>query len=542
MAESETGIPVFSSVKEAKTSVAADAAVIATPSFAHADNVRECLKNRLHVLVEKPFTLDINEARRLVEDAESEGLVLLVSQNYRYHTETCAARNAIRSGKLGKVEFVQIQGFNLADMNGVNYRCRLHNPHLWEMAVHQFDLIRFLFDCDVERVFCTLFNPSWSWYKDSACTHAWLELSNDARVNYMGTYVTRGPESTWDNSWRIEGTDGTILLNELPDAPLAYVSGPKAKPEILSMDKLAHENLYGTLAEMQATAAWQAAWGVTEFTLYYGITGRSAETYRAYCDYVGRLNAVLKPARPAPRVLLYYPIHDLWAEYRPVAERLRIESQSARAQRIVTSFMQLGRMLQRNQVPFVVIDHEGLAAARVGRDGTLVIKGQCFQSLILPDQSELPQEAAQVVERFRRKGGILIADNRDMTMLSAEMLIEKMKLRRRLLPASERIVLGEFLRDGRRILLVVNVGRKPYSGQIATEGDKVWHVMDPATGLIKLAECDKAGQLPLSLAARQALILLEHLPAPPHAALVPKSHKRRKSQEISGCPSLNILS
>ena len=43
LAKTETGIPVLSSIEVAKTSVGADAAVIATPSFAHASTVRECL-------------------------------------------------------------------------------------------------------------------------------------------------------------------------------------------------------------------------------------------------------------------------------------------------------------------------------------------------------------------------------------------------------------------------------------------------------------------------------------------------------------------
>ena len=74
------------------------------------------------------------------------------------------------------------------------------------------------------------------------------------------------------------------------------------------------------LDAMRATAAWQAAWGVTEFTLYYSPADRPAAEYRAYADFVGRLNAV-HAARPDPtKVLLYYPIYDLWAEYRPVAE------------------------------------------------------------------------------------------------------------------------------------------------------------------------------------------------------------------------------
>lgn len=250
LAESATSRPVFSSIAEAKASVGPDAAVIASPSFTHADVVRDCLKHRLHVLVEKPFALDLIQARRLVEDAERDGLILLVSQNCRYHVESCAVRGFIREGKVGKVGLVRIEGFNLADVGGANYRCRLANPHLWEMAIHQLDLLRFLFDCDVERVFCALHNPSWSWYQSSACTHIWLELSNGVKVNYLGTYVTRGPESTWDNTWRIEGTDGTLLWNDLPEVTLAYVSEPKAEVEVLSVEPLPHADLDGTLNEL----------------------------------------------------------------------------------------------------------------------------------------------------------------------------------------------------------------------------------------------------------------------------------------------------
>jgi len=45
----------------------------------------------------------------------------------------------------------------------------------------------------------------------------------------------------------------------------------------------------GCLAEMQATAAWQAVWGVTDYTLYYGMRGPVA----------GRLSSVLRVRRPA---------------------------------------------------------------------------------------------------------------------------------------------------------------------------------------------------------------------------------------------------
>lgn len=250
LAESERNVPAFSSVAEAKAAVGAEAAVIASPSFAHAKNVSEALDNELHVLVEKPFTLNLDEAKRLVKDAETRKRILLVSHNYRYHAESRTIRKLIKAGKVGKPEFVQIQGFNLADIEGTNYRCRLPNPHLWEMAVHQFDLLRFIFETEVEKVFCTLFNPSWSWYQHSASTHAWLKLSNGIRVNYIGTYVTRGPQSSWDNGWRFEGSNGTLLWCEPPHIPLQYTSGTETSPAVLSVEQLPRTNLEGTLDEL----------------------------------------------------------------------------------------------------------------------------------------------------------------------------------------------------------------------------------------------------------------------------------------------------
>ena len=257
------------------------------------------------------------------------------------------------------------------------------------------------------------------------------------------------------------------------------------------------------LAEMQATAAWQAAWGVTDFTLYYGIADRSADDYRAYCEYVGRLNAVLKPAQPDPEVLLYYPIHDLWAEYLPVAEPLSMPSQSPRAQRIVGSFQQIGQLLGRRQIPFAVIDHEFLAAAKVRPEGTLAIGNCSARVLILPQDVELPQPAGDVVEAFRRAGG---------RVLSPSSLGDLMRAACRVEPPSEDIVLGRFLRDGRRVMLLVNVGTKPYAGHLTTVEKGTWQMMDPATGAIRPAATDQDARIPLELNARQAILLVEGLP------------------------------
>jgi hypothetical protein len=212
---------------------------------------------------------------------------------------------------------------------------------------------------------------------------------------------------------------------------------------------------------MQATAAWQAAWGVTEFNLYYQIAGRSAADFHAYCDYVGRLNAILRQAQPIREVLLYYPIYDLWAEYLPVAEPLQLSSQSPRAQRLVASFMRLGQLLQRNQIPFTLIDHEHLGAAHATAGGKLAIGEHIYTALILPEAVELPGVAADVVQSFRQQGGTVLVDRPDAGRLSVASLRDGLRPASRVAPPSERIALSQFVRDGRRINLVVNVASTP---------------------------------------------------------------------------------
>ena len=299
---------------------------------------------------------------------------------------------------------------------------------------------------------------------------------------------------------------GGWLAAALPASAAMLTGGRRVMTEVSDFSQTQGGQGPADLAAMHATAAWQAAWGVTDFTLYYRVADRPAEATRAYGDFVGRLNALLKPARLAPRVLLYYPVCDLWAEYRPVAEPLRLESQSPRARSIVGSFNRLGQTLLQSQVPFALVDHEFLAKARVRSDGKLAIKDLRFDAVVLPQDVELPPDAAKVIERFGQRGGKVIADT---GKLAGPALCEMLRPASRLTPACDRVVLGRFLRDGREMLLLVNVGRQPYAGTLTATAATRWMTLDPAAGTATLAEAAADGLLRLSLAPRQALLLVQ---------------------------------
>jgi hypothetical protein len=257
---------------------------------------------------------------------------------------------------------------------------------------------------------------------------------------------------------------------------------------------------------MQAAAAWQAALGVTEFTLYYNRGERSPENYRAYCDFVGRLNAVLRKARPVPEVLLYYPIYDLWAEYLPVAESLTAQTQSERMQQIQKSFLELGQRMTERQISFIVVDHELLANAQV-RNSDLIIGTQRYKALVLPAGVELPEQADEKLKQFENDGGQVFRAEHTLSDADFSTLAGIYK-NGALSVKSDRIIVGRFVRDERDILLVVNIAAKHYTGAVKAAEETQWIVAEPSDGRLEPAKADENGRIAISISPNAALLLI----------------------------------
>ena len=221
---------------------------------------------------------------------------------------------------------------------------------------------------------------------------------------------------------------------------------------------------------------------------------------------MGRLNLVLREARPVPEMLLYYPIYDLWAEYIPVAEKLTTQSQSKRMQQIQKSFLELGQRMVRRQISFAVVDHELLAGAEV-RDAGLWIGGQRFKALVLPAGVELPELVAKKLKRFEDDGGQVFRAKASQPEIDFDTLAGIYESGA-LSVKSDRIIVGRFVRDERDILLVVNVASKPYIGAVAAKNAAKWVVAEPAGGRLERAKVDEAGQVTVSLPPRGAVLLI----------------------------------
>jgi predicted dehydrogenase len=80
-----------------------DLIVLATPSGMHARQARQCIDAGVAVVVDKPLATDSTQAYRVVDAARAAGVPLTVFQNRRFDAEHVAARDTVRSGRLGEV-------------------------------------------------------------------------------------------------------------------------------------------------------------------------------------------------------------------------------------------------------------------------------------------------------------------------------------------------------------------------------------------------------------------------------------------------------
>ena len=97
------GMTVFADPAEMFAQGEIDLIVIATPNDSHAPLARAAFAAGKHVVIDKPFTLDMAEARDLIVKAERRERLLSVFHNRRWDSDFLAAKFGVESGVLGRV-------------------------------------------------------------------------------------------------------------------------------------------------------------------------------------------------------------------------------------------------------------------------------------------------------------------------------------------------------------------------------------------------------------------------------------------------------
>jgi predicted dehydrogenase len=114
-----------------------DAIAIVTPVKTHFALAKQALENGKHVLVEKPMTFSVEEARALISLAEKKNLKLAVDHTFIYTPAVRKLKELITNGTLGELWYFDSVRINLGlFQHDVNV--------IWDLAAHDLAILIYL--------------------------------------------------------------------------------------------------------------------------------------------------------------------------------------------------------------------------------------------------------------------------------------------------------------------------------------------------------------------------------------------------------------
>jgi predicted dehydrogenase len=202
------GTPVFTDIETALAALKPDWVCDCTIPAAHTPVALTAFKHGCHVLCEKPLSDSLDGARQALAASRKAGKHYAVLQNYRYQEAIRTVRRVIESGVLGRLTTLNVDFSVGAHFGG--FRDEMEHVLLLDMAIHTFDMARYLSGADPVSVYCHEWNPSGSWFRHGANAHALFEMTEGMVVNYRGSWCAEGQSTGWNGHWRITGEQGSL--------------------------------------------------------------------------------------------------------------------------------------------------------------------------------------------------------------------------------------------------------------------------------------------------------------------------------------------
>ena len=240
----------FESLNEAIAATQPQALLNTTALPGHVPVTTAALEAGLHVLVEKPFAPSLAAAQQLVDLAAARGLVLMVSQNYRYFPAPHAIASLVHESELGRLYEVSIDFRRFS--TGRGRHGIEEQPLLVDMSIHHFDLLRLIINRQPERIYCEAWNPEWTGLGGPSVAVASIMFEGGVVVSYRGSWVSAGPITPWAGEWRMEFENGEVSWTSRDDDmshDKVTVRPRQGEERILALQAMPRTGPSGTLTE-----------------------------------------------------------------------------------------------------------------------------------------------------------------------------------------------------------------------------------------------------------------------------------------------------
>ena len=210
---------------------------IVTPNFLHFEPAMLALEKGFHVVVEKPITFTLEQAKQLRDKVRETGKLLLLCHTYTGYPMVKQARRLIHSGALGKVRKVYVeypQGWLSTYLEGANNAQAAWRTDpkrsgkagaMGDIGTHAFNMAEYVSGLEVTKI-CADVNTVVEGRLLDDDGAALLKFNNGASGVLMATQIAAGAEN--NIKVRVFGEKGGLewqqeeantLLVKWPDRP-----------------------------------------------------------------------------------------------------------------------------------------------------------------------------------------------------------------------------------------------------------------------------------------------------------------------------------
>jgi len=189
----ETGVPVVSDLRTMLSYPMMDGVILTVPNEQHLPVAAQVAKAKKHVYTEKPIASTLEEGLEIAALEQKYGITVTVGHSARLMAGIRKIREAIDSGELGRVAFLEA---NFSNPRGLEltpdawrwYQDKAPGGPLSQLAIHQFDVLHYLGGEIAEAsAMASKLSPAGAEVDDQSMT---LLKFADGKVGYVGSCWT----------------------------------------------------------------------------------------------------------------------------------------------------------------------------------------------------------------------------------------------------------------------------------------------------------------------------------------------------------------
>ncbi len=217
------------------------------PNDMHLEWTSRAAEAGKHVLSEKPLTMDVAEAERMLSVRDRCGVHIVEAFMVRYHPRWLRARELVQSGRLGEIRLIQtiFSRFNV-DQDDIRNRHQTGGGAIYDKGSYALTTARFILGKEPERLVAQfMVDPE---FDVDVVSSVVAVFPNNCQLSFTAATQMADLQRV-----EIFGTDGRLTVDRAftppPDQPTTLTIDVGAHPETVETEQFEPVNQYTAQAE-----------------------------------------------------------------------------------------------------------------------------------------------------------------------------------------------------------------------------------------------------------------------------------------------------